>query len=117
MQFTEHNSFAEREAFLWRAEFLNKTFTVFYNKKKVPGQYSDGTTEVLSKANAELLAKGGKEPFKVIGPVVTCNTIEINAENKEAAVVCARLFIGAVDSEGELTVVETSSLEKLSDKI
>ena len=115
MQSTEHNHIEETIG-LWRAEFLSKKFLVLYNKQLIPGQIVDVMTEVESKANAEKQAKGGKEPWKMEGPIFDCNAVVIEAENKEAAAVCARLKIGAVDSEGELSLIETTNVEKVTDK-
>lgn len=102
----------------------SKEYLLLYNKTPIPGQVLDaktpvpyGMTETTSKENAEKFAKGGKEPWLITGPVSQFNAVEIKAENKEAALVCARLVLGVVDSEGELTTIEKANLEKGSDKI
>ncbi len=111
MQLTSYNDYAEDAVGLWRAEFLHKAFTVFYNKHTIPGQIQDGQVEVLSKTNAEKRAKLGKEPILVTGPLATYNAIEIDAENAEAAAAAAVHLYGANATEGELRVCETSVLE------
>jgi hypothetical protein len=92
----------------------SKKYKVLFNKcisgqNAVPG----GTTTILTKAQAEEAhLKYGKEPIKVTGPLEEAQILEIECENAEAAAAVAVHVYGATQAEGEMTVIETASVEK-----
>jgi hypothetical protein len=92
----------------------SEKFTVLFNKcisgqNAVPG----GTTEVLTKAQAEAAhLKYGKEPIKVTGPLEEAQILVIEAENAEAAATAAVHLFGATQAEGEMTVIKSTNVEK-----